>query len=833
MCLGVALKVRRRPLLLAAALLAGTVVPLAAPAVADTGPAPLGMDSFADIVLDEAHGRLFLSAGRSGTGVRVTDLQGGAARTVDGLPGATGMALTPDSRSLWVALPGLGALKKVDTATLTVTQTIGLPTGQCPGDVAVVGNRLVYGHSCNTYGGGGSYGGLGVVDIATGRSYGGVTSGPFYRPVVATGPAGQVYAADSWSSPTDLSLYDVTGAAPVLVAAVDSVCSNLRDLSSAPDGARVVTACGSPYEHTIYSAAKLAKMGTFPSGRYPLAGAWSADGETFVAGLDSAYEPDVYVYRQGLNAPARIVDFGSTNALLQPRGLAVSADGLRVWAVTGDVHVTNLAVRVLDVPSLDAATLTLDAGPSAMYPGSSTTVSGRLATVAGAPLAGQVLEVRRGATGAAPVPLPSVRTDADGRFSFVDTPPGPGSYVYDVSRAADAARAQTSVLVWPVEGTLTLQLSRGTSGGAPVSGTAQLHYPGTTSTAGLTVSLVRVGAGMRVDLPPVVTDARGRATFVDDAPAGDFTYTATVAANGIHPAVTTTASTTVLTATKLSAVAPSTVSAGTPVTVTGLLSTPTGGLAGGTVTVHRSGCGTVHPSMSITTSPDGGYAVTDDAPSVGTCTYRASYAGMPGYASSAASATTTVGLVPTTLGMNTPSSTVAGSPVVLSGTLAAGGGLLAGATVSVARAGCSSTGWQASAVTTPNGSWSVTDPAAPGGTCTYRATYAGDGTRAAAANSVPAAVSFRTTDLSLSVARGTGSSKKLAHVTAQLGAWHTGKTLRITAQPTGGAEVLLATGTVDSAGRLTATYSPKTTTTYRVTYAGDDWYAPAQAERLQ
>ena len=140
------MKVRTRPLLAVAALLTGTLVPLAAPAAADTGPEPLAMAGFAQVVADEAHGRLFLSPGLQGNGVRVTDLQGGSPTTIDGLPGATGMTLTPDGASLWVALPGVGALKRVDTATLAVVQTIGVPTGQCPGDVAVVGDRLVYGH---------------------------------------------------------------------------------------------------------------------------------------------------------------------------------------------------------------------------------------------------------------------------------------------------------------------------------------------------------------------------------------------------------------------------------------------------------------------------------------------------------------------------------------------------------------------------------------------------------------------------------------------------------------------------------------------------------------
>jgi hypothetical protein len=101
-----------------------------------------------------------------------------------------------------------------------------------PGDVAVVGTRLVYGSSCNQYSpAGGSYGGIGVLDAATGTSYGTVTDGPFYRPVVATGPAGHVYAADATVSPTSLHLYDVRGTAPQSVASRAQACSNLRDLT--------------------------------------------------------------------------------------------------------------------------------------------------------------------------------------------------------------------------------------------------------------------------------------------------------------------------------------------------------------------------------------------------------------------------------------------------------------------------------------------------------------------------------------------------------------------------------------------------------------------------
>lgn len=60
-------------MLLAAALVASTVVQLTAPAVADTGPAPLGISR---VVVDEAHSRVFVSPGPGSTGLSVTDLDG-------------------------------------------------------------------------------------------------------------------------------------------------------------------------------------------------------------------------------------------------------------------------------------------------------------------------------------------------------------------------------------------------------------------------------------------------------------------------------------------------------------------------------------------------------------------------------------------------------------------------------------------------------------------------------------------------------------------------------------------------------------------------------------
>ena len=126
-----AVSFRAPSLLLSAALLTGALVQLAGPAAADTGPVPLGLSSLGRIVVDDARGHLFLTSGPSGSGVRVTDLQGGPVRTIDGLPGATGLALTPDGSSLWVAVPSMG-LARIDTSTLAVAQRSPCRRGSAP-----------------------------------------------------------------------------------------------------------------------------------------------------------------------------------------------------------------------------------------------------------------------------------------------------------------------------------------------------------------------------------------------------------------------------------------------------------------------------------------------------------------------------------------------------------------------------------------------------------------------------------------------------------------------------------------------------------------------------
>ncbi len=83
---------RRTVLALLALLCAGLALPTAT-AQADAS-RDVGLTGFADLVVDQTHGHVFISK-NSGT-VVVTNLAGKSVGTLEGLPGANGMTLNDD-----------------------------------------------------------------------------------------------------------------------------------------------------------------------------------------------------------------------------------------------------------------------------------------------------------------------------------------------------------------------------------------------------------------------------------------------------------------------------------------------------------------------------------------------------------------------------------------------------------------------------------------------------------------------------------------------------------------------------------------------------------------
>ena len=115
------------------------------------------------------------------------------------------------------------------------------------------------------------------------------------------------------------------------------------------------------------------------------------------------------------------------------------------------------------------------------------------------------------------------------------------------------------------------------------------------------------------------------------------------------------------------------------------------------------------------------------------------------------------------------------------------------------------------------------------GTLTYVVSYAGTEVASPARHETVLVVEKFTGFVSISATLGTRQERRTATVTASLGAWHTNRTVTITALPDGGTPTVIAEGAVADDGTLAVRYSMRKATTFTATYAGDDWYTPAEA----
>jgi hypothetical protein len=125
---------------------AGMAVLPASGASAATTPVTtsLPITSFYQVVTDTAHNHLFVSEGDrldySATGgsgaILVTGLDGTAVKTISGLSGVRGLALSPDGATLYAAVTGANEIVAISTSTLQTTATYTLGTGYNPYNLA-------------------------------------------------------------------------------------------------------------------------------------------------------------------------------------------------------------------------------------------------------------------------------------------------------------------------------------------------------------------------------------------------------------------------------------------------------------------------------------------------------------------------------------------------------------------------------------------------------------------------------------------------------------------------------------------------------------------------
>ena len=311
---------------------------------------------FGDILVDEARGHIYITGGKGTSDLVVTDLDGGNVHTFAGIaPGAAGMALSPDGTKLYIAASDQDWLRIVDTTTFALSgQFAGKTDGtmSCPRDVAFAAGQLWVSWGCDN-----APAGIGKVDLQTGafqlNAIGSIDDRLATAPLLATTPAqpNMVIAGETGSNPALVVRFEATPALLYQQAIRRTDGGSVDQLAITPDGSQVIVPSGAPYYHPALRTSDLVEVHQYPTAPYPNAVAIRDDG-LVVAGIDGAYENDVYVFQPGGTTPIATYEFGhlpnqeTWPYTLVPGGLAVHGD--RIYAITqvpGQSDVVTLRIR--------------------------------------------------------------------------------------------------------------------------------------------------------------------------------------------------------------------------------------------------------------------------------------------------------------------------------------------------------------------------------------------------------------------------------------------------------------------------------------------------------
>ncbi|MFE9097068.1 WD40 repeat domain-containing protein [Streptomyces sp. NPDC007264] len=377
-------------------------------------------------------------------------------------------------------------------------------------------------------------------------------------PKIAVSPAGdKIVEAYAYGSKLAVGVWNATGSNLTRSALRGFVGPNdpttvPRDVAVSPDGELALVAAGVSGTKTL-SITDLSEVapgyGPLPDGTSSTAVAFSPDGSLLARGgavdgtaadllVQSADPargdaPREYAFTDGTNGGDRVAD----------RGLAFSADGSRLFAMTTDAAGDAYWLHVISNPdaryhsSFDSP---LTAQPGTPYAGQAVRISGRLQLNGPAPSRPvQVTALRHDSDGDHAVP--SATVGSDGTFTLDDTPAVTGQATYTVSFAGDSAHdpaqdATLAVDVVKAPTDLTLDPpTRATTSGVEIHGT--LTTPGAALSAGTTVDVRRVTKKGVIDLPAVAVGPDGSFTVDDVPPAkGSTLYVVSYDGDALHEA---------------------------------------------------------------------------------------------------------------------------------------------------------------------------------------------------------------------------------------------------------------------------------------------------------
>ncbi len=409
----------------------------------------LPITSFYQIVVDSAHGHIFISQGSSSLNeIIVTNLAGQEVTTITGQDGVMGIALSPDGGTLYAALSSNHAVTAIDTTTLQQTASYPLGDANIPLDVAVQSGKVWVSYDTGTVGAS-TIGDIDLSAVTPAFETQAAMGGWYSAPELAGDPQGTgvLVAVEPGESPAAAASYNVTvDPATVLAqsASLTPQCDNEGDLAVVPGGSGFILACGAPYAHYRYSTADLSEQGSYASTNYPDAVAIDAAGDVAAGTGDNPYSPDLYIYKQGGDTALNTFSLDASGANLLPRGLAWAPDGSQLFAVLQNSDSTY-SLQVIDGPTLIQPSLSLT-GPATAYINKPVTLKGALAVSSGPqPPAGTPITIVRSAAGGGAVQDFTANTAADGSFTLTDTPPALGQYTYTASYSGTATIAPATV----------------------------------------------------------------------------------------------------------------------------------------------------------------------------------------------------------------------------------------------------------------------------------------------------------------------------------------------------------------------------------------------------
>lgn len=302
--------------------------------------------NFGEMVVDEAHGHVFVSGKWESSSVFVLDFDGNLVTTITGLSWPTGMALDGSTSTLYVAQSGGSGIATVDTATLSVTGELSVAPWTAPRWLGLAGGRLWFAHDCANLGAGMASIALDGSDLQTPEG----ADLPYYCPTFAPSPtdANIMAVVDVGVSPSTIFVYDVSSATPTLVVKKYDPAgggADVTDLVVSPNGTQLLGATAAGIR--AFALSDLSLVRTYTTGAYGNSVAITTDGAYVAAGRTATYDDrDVYVYDTASLTVARSFLFSAIGDPLMPGGLAFSADASRLFAVTkpDDAHIAFRAI---------------------------------------------------------------------------------------------------------------------------------------------------------------------------------------------------------------------------------------------------------------------------------------------------------------------------------------------------------------------------------------------------------------------------------------------------------------------------------------------------------